>query len=58
VIYLTGLDPQANYHIRGEDGAVAEQTQSGRKLMEEGVPVSLSTRFSSELIYIEAAAAH
>ena len=57
VVHLAGLDPQARYHIRGEDGAVAEQTQLGRKLMEEGVAVSLPTRFSSELIYVDAAAA-
>ncbi len=53
VIYLKGLDPVARYHIRGEDGAIAEQTQSGRALMEEGTLVSLPTRFSSEIVYVE-----
>ena len=54
VIYLKGLDPNARYHVRGEDGGIAEQTQAGRALMEEGVMLSLPTRFSSEIVYVEA----
>ena len=54
VIYLKGLDPNAPYHLRGEDGAIAEQTQLGRALMEEGILMSLPARFSSEIVYVEA----
>lgn len=57
VIQLAGLDPQEQYRVRGEDGAIAQQTQSGKKLMEDGLLVNLPSRFSSQLIYVEAAAA-
>jgi len=57
VIYLKGLDADASYHIRGEDGAIGEQTQSGRALMEEGIAVTLPARFTSEIVYVETASA-
>ena len=54
-IQFLGLDPDASYRVRGEDGAVESSTQTGRALMEEGVLVSLPAKFTSELIYVEAA---
>ncbi len=54
LIQLKGLDPAVRYRIRGEDGALEEQTQTGKALMEDGFRVTLPNRFTSEIIFVEA----
>lgn len=53
-VYLAGLDPKAMYHVRGEDGAVAEAEMSGQDLTANGIFVHLPERFTSEIVYVEA----
>ncbi len=53
VVRLAGLKSDGRYHIHGEDRALREKTTSGRALMDEGVSVTLPSRFASEIIYVE-----
>ena len=53
-IRLKGLQPRARYHLRSEDGSLAEQTRDGQDLMSAGLLVKLPEKFSSDLIYLDA----
>ena len=54
-IRLKGLEHQARYHLRSEDGSLAEQTRGGQDLMSGGLLLKLPEKFSSDLIYVELA---
>jgi hypothetical protein len=54
-IRLKGLEPRAQYHLRSEDGSLAEQTRDGQELMSAGLLLKLPEKFSSDLIYVESA---
>jgi alpha-galactosidase len=51
---LKGLDVKKRYELAYEDGAVKTAMLSGKRLMEEGVTVSLPDPNSSELVFFTA----
>jgi alpha-galactosidase len=55
MVYLQGLEPSASYRIRSEDGSIAAGVHSGATLMIEGVVLELSKKFTSDIVYVEAA---
>jgi len=55
VIFLAGLDLKKTYRIHGEDGSLQAGTFSGDALMNQGMEVRLTNKFSSELVYVEEA---
>jgi len=52
-IRLKGLEPQALYRLRSEDGSLAGQTREGQDLMSVGLFLRLPEKNSSDLIYVE-----
>jgi alpha-galactosidase len=52
-IRLKGLTPEAQYRLRSEEGSVPEETRAGDDLMSSGLKVKLTTKYSSDLIYLE-----
>jgi alpha-galactosidase len=54
-VRLKGLDTSKRYWIWGEDASVAPAQRTGGELMRDGVAVSLPTRYSSDLIYLQEA---
>jgi hypothetical protein len=52
-IPLKGLAPETQYHIRSEDGSVAEETSTGKNLMTAGIKVKLPGKYTSDLIYLK-----
>lgn len=50
---LKGLSPRHSYRVRFNDHSSADFTESGVKLMRNGVPVALPWQNSSELVLIE-----
>lgn len=54
---LQGLNPQQNYRVTFHDRGAADQTFSGRELMERGVLLKLPSPNSSEIIFIDQAPA-
>jgi hypothetical protein len=54
-IRLKGLEPRARYHLRSEDGSLAEQTRGGQDLMSGGLLLKLPEKLTSDLIYVESA---
>jgi len=57
-VRLRGLDPYGSYWIWCEDGSISAPGQhTGRELMDEGLVLSLPARYSSDLVYVQDAAA-
>jgi len=52
-IRLKGLAAEGEYHVRSEDGSIAEETRAGSDLMSNGLKVKLPSKYSSDLIYVE-----
>ncbi len=52
-IRLKGLEPGARYHLRSEDGTLADEIRDGKDLMNGGLLLKLPEKFSSDLIYVE-----
>jgi alpha-galactosidase len=52
-IRLKGLVAEGQYHVRSEDGSIAEETRAGNDLMSNGLKVKLPAKYSSDLIYVE-----
>jgi alpha-galactosidase len=52
-IRLKGLAVDGQYHVRSEDGSIAEATVSGTDLMNTGLKIKLPAKYSSDLIYVE-----
>jgi alpha-galactosidase len=52
-IRLKGLAAEGQYHVRSEDGSIAEETRAGSDLMSNGLKIKLSSKYSSDLIFVE-----
>jgi hypothetical protein len=47
------LAADGQYHVRSEDGSMAEETRAGNDLMSNGLKVKLPNKYSSDVIFIE-----
>ncbi len=52
-IVLKGLNPAKEYSVWSEDGCVPTATRTGAQLMTDGLAVSLPTRYSSDLVFVQ-----
>ncbi|MFA6241311.1 MAG: NPCBM/NEW2 domain-containing protein [Candidatus Hydrogenedentales bacterium] len=52
-IRLKGLDAAGSYWVWCEDGSVAPGERKGDELMQAGLPVTLSRRYSCDLVYVQ-----
>jgi hypothetical protein len=57
VVKLKGLDAKANYWLWSEDGSIAAHQASGEDLMRTGLAITLPKPFSSDIIFLQDAAA-
>jgi hypothetical protein len=53
IVSLRGLSPAARYKVTSEDGSTAEAIASGTTLMNQGLPIRLPAKYTSDLIYLE-----
>lgn len=53
-VTLKGLEAGARYWVWAEDASLMPGLRTGEELMRDGLPVSLATRYSSDLIYLQA----
>jgi hypothetical protein len=56
-VKLKGLDSKANYWLWSEDGSVPTQRGSGESLMGTGLAITLPQPFTSDIIFLQDAAA-
>ena len=54
-IALKGLEPNARYNVRTEDHSTREGTYSGQELMNRGLVIHLPRKYTSDMVYLEAA---
>jgi hypothetical protein len=54
-IVLKGLAADSSYTVRSEDHSTPGATYSGRDLMTKGLTIQLPARYTSDLLYFEAA---
>jgi hypothetical protein len=57
VVKLKGLDPEAKYGLSCEDGSIQPRQASGADLMATGLMITLPQPFSSDIIFLQNAAA-
>jgi alpha-galactosidase len=52
-VLLKGLTANTKYKVHAEDRSLAEATYSGADLMEKGLTIRLSAKYTSDLVYLE-----
>ena len=57
MVKLKGLDPKARYWLWCEDGSIVPHQASGNHLMGSGLPMTLPQSFSSDIVFLQDAAA-
>ncbi len=54
-VTLKGLEPNASYNVRTQDHSTMEGNYSGQELMNRGLVIHLPRKYTSDLVYLEAA---